>query len=242
MQNAIMPKKGGVLREMAQKGSRPPKLGGGRELDFIEARARRLMREGKFEEAVRELEEALKKASEDELRLRELLGRCYLEMGRLHEALAVFSKVLEGSPLSPGALLGLAEALERDGRRARALRAYKKLLALNPSDPEVKRKVEELERQLARSGGGLSPEQVEKVEEHLSDARFYLQMGQTRRARAEAEEALNLDPDNVEAHLIVAEALIAEGEPGRARPHIERVLQLEPENKTARELMKKAGL
>ena len=211
-------------------------------MDFVEARARRLLKEGRVKEAASELERALERR--DEPRLRELLGRCYLEMGRVHEAMAAFSKVLETSPFSPGALLGLAEALERDGRRARALQVYKRFLASNPQAleaPEVRRRVEALQANLSSSRKGLSPEEVEQIEERISDARFYLEVGQTRRARAEAEEALKIDPRNVEAHLLAAKALLEEGDSGRAQLHLEEALKIGPGNEEAERLMAEIG-
>lgn len=218
---------------MAKRERRVIKVGRGRELDFVEARARRSLREGKAEEAALELERALK--SGDEPRLRQLLGRCYLEMGRLHEAMAAFSKVLEESPFSSGALLGLAQALERDGRRVKALQIYRRFLSSNPGGEEaleVKRRVGAIEEELSQQQQSrlLSPEQIERVEELLSDARFYLEVGQTRRARAEAEEVLKIDPKNAKAHLIAAQALVEEGEVEKARQHLKEALEARPGN------------
>ena len=227
---------------MAKRERKAKKVGGGRELDFVEARARKLLKEGRAEEAASELEGALERGEEP--RLRELLGRCYLALGRVHEAMASFSKALEGNPFSPGALLGLAEALERDGRRTKALQVYRRLLASNPEAPEAEeaiRRVEALQSERSFPGEGLSPEQVEQVEERLSDARFYLEVGQPRRARVEAEEALKVSPKNVEARLLIARALLEEGEPERARQYLEEALRIEPGNEKAKELMAKIG-
>ena len=60
------------------------------------------------------------------------LGRLYLASGRHEQAEAVYSRLAASRPLDADVHVGLAEALEDQGRREDAERSYRKAIEVEP--------------------------------------------------------------------------------------------------------------
>ncbi len=101
-------------------------------------RATRLIADQDYREAVRICRRALL-AHPESIKLRLLLGRGLLAMGRFDEVRTEMLAVLRSSPQEVRAYRFLGEAYLYDGRPDRAIDAFHKALEIDPSDEEVQR-------------------------------------------------------------------------------------------------------
>lgn len=108
--------------------------------------AEELRRAGQTAEAIRVSQAGLSLHPEY-LSARATLGRALLDAGDLDSAFLELTTVLGGAPENLTALRGVAEIHERRGEIDDALVKYRLALTLAGRDPELKRVIEELERQ-----------------------------------------------------------------------------------------------
>jgi tetratricopeptide (TPR) repeat protein len=162
------------------------------------------------------------------LSARVLLGRIYFDMGCLPESRAEMETALSQAPDNLIARRILAEISLEEGDAAGALDRYRALLAFNPTDDDVRKRVEEIEQRLANPAAAPAPEapapaalsvatQPEAVEAAEPAAlapgvlatptlaAIYEQQGLTAQAVAVYREILKGDPDNEDARVRLAE-------------------------------------
>lgn len=162
------------------------------------------------------------------LSARVLLGRIYFDMGCLPESRAEMETALSQAADNLIARRILAEISLEEGDAAGALDRYRALLAFNPGDDDVRRRVEEIEQRLASpsaapsaepanptaSQAGLHAAPVDAVEPAAlapgvlatpTLAAIYEQQGLMAQAVAVYKEILKGDPDNEDARTRLAE-------------------------------------
>ena len=86
------------------------------------------------------------------LSARVTLGRAFLELNQLDDAMAELQTVLKSAPENLAAIRGLAEIYHRRGALAEALVQYRAALALARNDPDLEATVNELAHELASKG------------------------------------------------------------------------------------------
>jgi tetratricopeptide (TPR) repeat protein len=159
------------------------------------------------------------------LSARVLLGRIYFDMGCLPESRAEMETALSQAPDNLIARRILAEICLEEGDTAGALDRYRALLAFNPTDEDVRRRVGEIELRLTQPAAAAEPAapapappqpaEVEEAAEEASPApgalatptlaAIYEQQGLTRQAMAVYREILKGDPDNEDARARLAD-------------------------------------
>jgi tetratricopeptide (TPR) repeat protein len=125
-----------------------------------------------------------------------MLGRAYLRHGDLEGALRSYREAARLRP-DPSYFLSLGKALAKsgmsiEGDRDRAIEAYEKALALDPSCAEA----------------------------HLELGRLLVQMNKLEQARTQLEKALDLEPDFYEADYLLGRLLYRMGAAERSRAYM----------------------
>lgn len=128
------------------------------------------------------------------------LGQLYLSSGRHEQAEAVFARLASSRPLDAGVRMGLAEALERQGKRADAERVYRAAIGIDPG--------------YWRAHGVLG--------------NFLLRSGRIRESIAEYGRAAALAPGNASALNNLGAALLMDGQLENAITTFEKSLAIEP--------------
>lgn len=129
-------------------------------------------------------------------------AQVYGGMGRLEDALADYSYVLERDPNFPEHHFNVGNVLRRLGRDEEALAAYREALRLSPPFPEAYY--------------------------NIGDAR--LALGDTEGALADFGYVIELDPRHVDARINRAGLLLAEGDVEGAWSDVTAALELAPDN------------
>ncbi|MGI8703858.1 MAG: tetratricopeptide repeat protein [Candidatus Limnocylindrales bacterium] len=162
---------------------------------------------GQLEEAVEHYRAASNLAPERPLP-RTALGEVLLRLGRHADARQAFDQALELAPRDERALAGREQAVTALGQPASG--------PLSLVDAEAA-----LEKAIASGpegdGGGQAASQVEQF---VSAARLYAQLGQWHGAIDACHRALAVAPDSVEVHTTLAELYAARGWEDRAREKI----------------------
>ena len=98
---------------------------------------------GELDRARRILEDGIARHT-DYASAQVVLGRVLLDLGESDDATAAFRRVLELDPENRVAVRALGDLAHANGREAEALTHYRHLLALDPTDDQLRRRVEEL--------------------------------------------------------------------------------------------------
>lgn len=163
-----------------------------------------LLRSGKTDEAIEELNEALR-LQPDHALSHQRLAQALWAKGLREEAIAEYRKAARLSPNSPGARSALGQALHRLGSLPEAIEELRAAVALSPQLAE------------AHYHLGLA----------LRDA------GQTEAAIGELRQAVALSPGYAEAHCGLGSALAARGDLDEAVTHYQDAIRLDPGLATA---------
>ncbi|MBI5767462.1 MAG: tetratricopeptide repeat protein [Verrucomicrobia bacterium] len=161
---------------------------------------------GRFEEAWRQFEEALRRIKDHALLLAnacDVLRR----LGRLEEAIQLGEKAVAQVPWNHGAHGNLAMALLQAGRVEEAVAHHREWLRLQPGYTGV----------------------------NYEFAVALMQMRRMPEALAELEEMLARNADDAETHNLLGVVLVELGHRERARRAFERALRLAPGTRTAQE-------
>ncbi|SEQ92673.1 Flp pilus assembly protein TadD, contains TPR repeats [Lentzea xinjiangensis] len=129
-------------------------------------------------------------------------AQVYGAMGRLEEALADYTHVLERDPNFPEHHFNVGNILRRLGRDEEAITAYREALRLSPPFPEAYY--------------------------NIGDAR--LALGDVDGALADFAYVVELDPRHVDARINLAGLLLARGDVDRAWREVTAALELAPDN------------
>lgn len=169
------------------------------------------VREGRFDEAVRLLDEGMARLDRELAPDEYLLHRTGLRYnraqvgmitGRLEEALADFNEVIERDPNFHDHYFNRGNILSRLGRHEEAVADYHQALALSPPFPEA----------------------------YYNRADAWLELGDEDRALADFGRVLELDPTNVDARVNRAGILLEREDLEAARAEITAGLAIAPDN------------
>ncbi|MBN1673584.1 MAG: tetratricopeptide repeat protein [Kiritimatiellae bacterium] len=128
------------------------------------------------------------------------LGVLLAKTGRMDEALAHFSAVLDRYPGDTDAHVNLGKAYGELGRREQGLRHYRAALQLSPADADV----------------------------HYNLGVLLSDMGRAAEAAGHFSTALRLEPGYLSAHLNLGELFAGQGRREEARAHLSAALGLAP--------------
>ena len=231
--------------ERAAEAKKPPKPSP----SLIKATA--LHAEGKLEEAIKELQRAMK-SGEPPLDVCAALGHLQFEAGRFDAAAEAYREVLKREPLHRTGHYNLAVCLEKTGRHKEALGSFRKALEIDPQRLET------------GIGEGVSLLHLKRFAEavtafetclktHPEDftalfGRAFALHNAARHADAEAAylQALERGPDQREILLnLIAlgfERSQEQSKNSATREHCEKLLALEPESKVALEALMELDL
>jgi tetratricopeptide (TPR) repeat protein len=177
--------------------------------DFADAHANlsvALLRQGKTDEAVAELEVAHRLAPEDVHVLVELAQR-YAESGRHDEALALTTRAVELRPDDAAAQAAHGWRLAQAGRHADAAAAFEASLRTRPGVPEVRLGL--VRAWLRSDKAEAAAAEVEKLAAELPDsapvqiewATALAKLGKLPDAIARLDRAIELEPKSISAHV-----------------------------------------
>ena len=156
-----------------------------------------LRRSGDLPKALAMAERAVALNSQEPQALH-LLGMCRMEIQDWEGAAACFQSAAKLAPNVPAIQLNLGMVFEELGRNAEAALAYRRVLALNPSQIEA----------LNRLGQALA---------HDLDFQG---------AKECADAILKVTPDSASGHWLLAIAMVGLNKPSEAAAHVERALAL----------------
>lgn len=103
-----------------------------------------LAQQGKTDESIKELEDALARFPSN-LSIKFQLGIMYFNTSKAEQAARQFQEILSVAPTDANVRYSLAVSLETLGRTKRALEEYKKLLEQNPDNTALAEKVKQME-------------------------------------------------------------------------------------------------
>ncbi|MCA9537851.1 MAG: tetratricopeptide repeat protein [Myxococcales bacterium] len=172
---------------------------------LLSALAGSLRRQERHAEAIDVLQRARQQAEGDE-DIHVALGRSLLALRRPGEGRRLFEEVLHRNTDSVGALAGMAEALEMEGRLQDATGYVLRAVAAAPDRAPL----------------------------HLLNARLNLRSGRFEAAENAALTAATLEPTDADALRIAMHAAARLGRPRRAAMHADRVIALRPNDADAR--------
>lgn len=181
------------------------------------------------------------------------LGRLYLDLSRLEEAEASFSRALEEKADTAAGLHGLALIAQERGDWSMSLEALQSALELQPSASSIHyligiafRELGELES--ARQHFGLNrhspvifqdPE-VDGLESLIEGGRYYLKLGELARGRGNEalaiksfREAVSRGPGDPLSHYNLGLSLIHVGRRSEGERHLREAIRLDPEYRDA---------
>jgi Flp pilus assembly protein TadD len=160
-----------------------------------------LQTQGRLEEALRELEEAVR-LEPRRAAARTALGTALQASGRTGEALREYREALRLDPGYANAHFDLAQALRANGRTKEAIPHYREAVRLRGDDAEIR----------AQLGGALQ------------------QAGLLEEAVLQDRAALALDPLHANARFNLAQALAAQGRLEEARIEFEAAIEKRPDD------------
>jgi tetratricopeptide (TPR) repeat protein len=148
-----------------------------------------------------------------------LLGRCYLEMGRVAPAIEVLKDTVRKDPGHEEAHHQLGMAYLERGFRKKALESFRAAQRLNPK----KMRYQDLVGYLSGRSPAL-PEVGGAAREHFAQAEAFLARGQAKRAGASLRRALALEPDHPTLLLTYAVLCLTLDRTAEVEPVVQRVL------------------
>ena len=169
-------------------------------------RAAALLKQGKLEEAVEELRQAVEMAPAYAV-AHTNLAYAYDRQGRLDEAIAAYRKVVELEPGNAIARNNLATLLSRTGRFAEAILEFEALLQRDPANATARSNLENARRNqgIVQERDDQTTRVLKAAEARPSDpraaydvARFYAQQGDSDKALAWLGKSLELGYDRVD--------------------------------------------
>ena len=192
-----------------------------------------LMQQGKNEEAIWHLEQALR-LKPDDAGWHYNLGNALKQAGKIEEAIARYEQALRIKPDYAEAHCNLGVALAQAGRLWEAIGHYEQALRIQPDSVEAHNNLG-----MAFAKLGKTQEAMEHYEQGLRIKPDYAlahnnlgvalaQAGRLREAIAHYEQALRIKPDYAEAHCNLGVALKQVGKIEEAIAHYEQALRINP--------------
>ncbi|MFA7359950.1 MAG: tetratricopeptide repeat protein [Candidatus Kapaibacterium sp.] len=116
------------------------------QMAILEKRSFQYYQEGKFEEAIKDLNEAVRLSPESGSGYLNNIAMCYIGLKKFDKAKENFTKAIELDDKNFHAYSGLADVYLQEGNTAKAKEIYAKILSLNPQDMNAKNKLDSLNR------------------------------------------------------------------------------------------------
>ena len=157
------------------------------------------MKDGKYRDAVELLQTSTARDPHSSATFNEL-GRAYLQLNELPQAVAAFRKATEVNPQDPYAFNNLGLALMREQKFDEAVSAFQKQLEINPWDRFA----------------------------HPNLGRLYMQTKQYEKAVAEFEIAAKSAPEDATLAANLGEAYAKANQPEKALQSLDHALELSP--------------
>ena len=195
--------------------------------------ARRLRDEGRFDEAVSLLHDALKRSPHDPVIYSDL-GTLCLTTDRVESAVDCFSRALGLNPDFAVAHYNLGAARERQGRPAEAVASLRRAIALAPDMGRAYSRLGNLlqaqgdeagARDCFRRAGELLPDAGER---DLEKAKLLLSEGRAAEAEPHLRSAIASDPGNSLAHAVLGDLLGQMGRFDEAIATLRKATELDP--------------
>ncbi len=165
------------------------------------------------------LDEHLQRAAREEIPQLVALGHGLAGAGRCADAERVYRRVLEFDPGQADAVIGLARVVSSPGE---SLALFERALSLDPSNEQVQGELRMARLRALSQASNLTQE-----------GEALMQVGETAKAHARFEQAVELDPDNERAWIGCARTT---EDLERALEYVQQALRIAPESREAREL------
>jgi spermidine synthase len=218
---------------------------GNQDYDVIYGLGVRYLAEGRFEEAVAKLQQALN-LRPDSPDPHVSLGECYLRWGKLEDALRHFNDADRIRPNEAGIAFRIGTVLDQLGRKAEAEQAYLKAIRLGPDSFEARNNL----GRLYLGAGNIAEarihfEEAVRIAPARPEAVYNLGLAYARESKwNEAAEqyrkALRLAPTFYQAHLGLGDALLQLGDTRGAVEEWQRTLRIKPDHEGAKQRLKAA--
>jgi tetratricopeptide (TPR) repeat protein len=114
------------------------------QVTIYEKRSFQYYQEGKFEEAIKDLSEAVKLNPASASGYLNNIAMCYLGLNKNEKAKEYFNKAIEKDNKNINAYGGLADVYLQEGNNVKAKEVYTKILSINPQDMNAKMKLDSL--------------------------------------------------------------------------------------------------
>ena len=113
---------------------------------ILEKRSFQYYQEGKFEEAIKDLNDAMKLNPSAQSGYLNNMAMCYLGLNKTDKARECFNKAIEKDANNINAYGGLAELFLKENNSQKAKEMYSKILSISPQDQNAKLKLDSLNR------------------------------------------------------------------------------------------------
>ncbi len=201
-----------------------------------------LLREGRSEQAVEHLQEAL--AADPEFsRAHASLGRVFQKLGRTSEARAHYEQALAIDGRNPQVLTSLGVVLMEDGEIEGAMALWRRAVDVNPHDAMAHHNLGlALGRKKLLREAALHFERAVEANPELVVARknlgmIALELGRTDQALVHFLSALERDPKDGAVRGYVVDILVRQGKIQAALPHMEALVEQRPRDPLARMIL-----
>jgi protein O-mannosyl-transferase len=181
-----------------------------------------LSHQGRLDEAIRELQEAVR-LKPDDSDSRNNLGAALGRQGKLEEAISQFQQAVRLAPNDAGTHYNLGVALGMTGRQDQAIEQYREALRLRPDYSSARRNLD------AALGGSRGPTTPDAAEVHNNAGIALAQQDKLDDAILQFQEALKLRSGYAEAHFNLGLALAGKGRLDEAMSQYQEATRLKPD-------------
>ena len=194
-----------------------------------------LAKQGKLDEALTELETAIK-LQPDYWQGHVNAAAVLVDQGKFDEAMARLKKVLEANPDRAHAYGSVGVVLARRGKVDEAMAHFQHAIKLDPNYTEAHANLGRLLEQQGRLREATAHFfaamniQQDNPQAHFELASVLLQRHMLDLAIEHCRKALELDPQLLDAHLALAKAQAAQGKYAAAMAQLEKAVAVEPNN------------
>ena len=141
---AMLKSKGDIQKTDNLENTGTPKNIDIKKVKLLEGESFKNYQEGKYGEAIKNLEELLKLNHYGRMGYYNNLAMCYDAIGNFEKAKENFIESIKCDAKNIGAMSGLASVQLKTGDTKSAIENYKKILSINPSDETAKKKLDSL--------------------------------------------------------------------------------------------------
>lgn len=114
------------------------------QLTVLEKRSYQYYKEGKYKDAIKDIEEMIKSNPSGKSGYLNNLALCYQGLGNNEKAKEYFEEAIKLDDKNINALSGLAEYYSKKNEKNKAIEYYRKILKISPADENANRKIDSL--------------------------------------------------------------------------------------------------